>query len=110
MTAPTDRVQLLKQESTALGGQDSDAKDYPVPINPQQDAPELMGVFLQDGSNRDENCYITRSGNDMLFRDATVAAEKTLTQLLTGLDFTNYVFDVAGGFTYTGDMVPVTRA
>jgi hypothetical protein len=82
MTAPTDRVQLLKQESTAIGGQDADSRDYPVPINSQQDAPEVMGIFLQDASNRDETTYITRAGNNMLFRDVSNPVEKTLTDLL----------------------------
>lgn len=84
MTAPTDRVQLLKQETTALGGQDVDARDYPVPVNPQQDAPEVMGIFVQDGSNRDENVYIARSGNDMVLKDVTNTTELTLAQLREG--------------------------
>lgn len=82
MAAPTDRVQLLKQESTAIGGQDADARDYPVPLNSQQDAPEVMGIFLQDASNRDETTYIARAGNDMIFRDVTSGAEYTLAQLV----------------------------
>lgn len=27
-----------------------------------------------------------------------------------GLDFDNYIFDVAGAFVYTGDMDPLTRS
>jgi len=84
MAAPTDRVQLLKQESTALGGQDADSCDYPVPINSQQDAPEVMGVFFQDASNRDETTYIARAGNNMVFRDVATGAEVTLATLIGG--------------------------
>lgn len=84
MSAPIDRVQVLKQESTALGGQDSDAADFPVPINPQQDGIEAMGVFLQDAGNRDETCYVARNGNDMVFKDAANASERTLTDLMGG--------------------------
>ena len=86
MTAPTDRVQLLKQESAALGGTDpvSDAVPFVLPLNPQQDAPEVMGIYLQDAVNRDGLVYITRTGNNMIFRDVATGIESTLTQLLGG--------------------------
>ena len=82
MTAPTDRVQLLKRESTALGGQDSDEQAWPTPINPQQDGIEVLGVFFQDATHRDELVYIARVGDDMVFRDPSNPTEHTLTDLL----------------------------
>lgn len=99
MPAPTDRVQPLKQETTALGGQDADARDYPVPINPQQDAIEVMGVFLQDAANRDEAVYVTRVGNDVVLRDLNNTTELTLTQLRTGSASTQFrrMFLLMGG-------------
>lgn len=64
-----DRVQVLKQESAALGGDAADEVPYPDPIAPQEDAIEVAGVYLQDASNRDENVLIDRSGNAMRFQD-----------------------------------------
>jgi len=84
MAIGTDRVQVLKQESAALGGDAGEDVDYPSPINAQEDAIETCGVYLQDAGVRDENVYIERNGNDMRFRDVNNATPVTLTQLLTG--------------------------
>jgi len=84
MAIGPDRVQVIKQESAALGGNSSDDTDYPAPIKPQQDAIEAAGVYLQDAGARDENVWIERNGNDMRFRDVNNATPVTLTQLLTG--------------------------
>lgn len=56
MSIGEDRVQVTKTESTALGGKDSDADIYgaPIPLNPQEDAIESAGGYVQDSSNRDE--------------------------------------------------------
>jgi len=75
-----DRVQVVKWESSALGGTQNNTQ--PTPINPQEDALEAMGLYLQDGSNRDTNILIARSGNDMTFKDVTNATPKTLTNIL----------------------------
>lgn len=72
---------MLKQESTGLGGDSADSTDYPAPIDPQEDAIESAGVYLQDGSNRDENVYIERNGSDMRFRDLNNTTPITLTTL-----------------------------
>ena len=77
-----DRVQLLKQESGELGGDPFDTVPYPDPIEPQEDAIEVAGVYIQDPSNRDESTLISRSGNDMQFQDGSNPAPVTLTQLL----------------------------
>lgn len=85
MAAPADRVQLLKQESSAGGGDAADEEQgFPVGLNPNEDAPEVRGVFLQGTSGKDELVYVTRdpSTGDMLFADNVVSGEKTLTQLL----------------------------
>jgi hypothetical protein len=81
MTAPTDRIQLLKQESTALGGQDAEARDYPVPITPQDDAPEVAGVFFQDATNRDEQVYLVRASGRLAARDEAFAESAVVTEL-----------------------------
>lgn len=78
-----DRVQLLKQESAALGGDAADEVAWPDPIEPQEDAIEVAGVYLQDASNRDENILIDRSGNDMRFKDVTNPTPIPLDDFLT---------------------------
>ena len=47
-----DRAQLIKHKSEAVGGN--------CPVNPQEDMLEIAGLYLQDGSNRDETTYIIR--------------------------------------------------
>ena len=79
----TDRVQLLKQESAALGGSEGDADPFggPEPLDPQQDMPEVRGLYLQDESHRDERVRIFRRGKDLVFRDPR-AGRVTLADLL----------------------------
>lgn len=108
-----DRVQVYKDESTAGGGTAGDAEPFPTTLNPSQDALECAGLVINDWNSgtpvRDTNVTVERVGNDMTFKDVTNGT-KTLAQLLAPLDFTNYIFSNEGGFVYTGDMVPVTRA
>lgn len=85
MSKPPDRVQLIKQESAAGGGDNADVDDFYVdsPLDPKEDAPEVQGVFFQDISDpTDEDVYITRNGDDMIFSDKTVGIEVSLTDLL----------------------------
>jgi hypothetical protein len=79
-----DRVQVLKRETAALGGDAADEAPWDAPIEPQEDAVEAAGVYLQDVTNRDENVLIARSGNDMTFKDPSNPVAKTLTELLAG--------------------------
>lgn len=80
-----DRVQLLKQESTAGGGNAADGNvPYDQPIEPQEDAIEAAGVYLQDAVNRDEQVLVWRDGNDLKLKDVTNPAGFTLSALSTG--------------------------
>jgi len=79
-----DRVQVIKQESGALGGNPDDEVPWNEPIKPQEDAIEVAGVYLQDGENRDETTLLSRLGLDMLFKDGNNPTAKTLTELLAG--------------------------
>jgi len=82
LALPADRVQVTKQESTALGGDDTDAAEWgPTPIEPKEDAIEAAGVYFQDASNRDENVLAWRDGDDFRLKDVNNPAGKTLTQL-----------------------------
>jgi len=73
MALPTDRVQVLKVESTALGGDSADEQPWPSPIQAWEDALEARGVYFQDaGSDStgfDENVLAWRSGSDLYFKD-----------------------------------------
>lgn len=77
----TDRVQVVKRESAALGGSAADDLPFDAPIAPQQDAIECAGVYLQDAANRDQNVYVDRSGADLRLRDQNVTTPTTLSQL-----------------------------
>lgn len=81
-----DRVQLIKRESTSQGGQDNQDGPFgdPVPINPNEDAIEAAGIYLQDETYRDENVAVFRNGDDMSFMDVSNPTPKTLTELIAG--------------------------
>ena len=79
-----DRVQVLKRESAALGGDAADEQPWDAPIEPQEDAIEAAGVYVQDTSTRDESTLIDRSGDDLRFKDTNNPTPKTLTELVAG--------------------------
>ena len=80
-----ERVQLLKQESAALGGDGADEADYPAPLNPTEDAPEVRGLYIEtETSNRDGKALISRTGDDITIKDGNNPGGYTLTQLATG--------------------------
>jgi hypothetical protein len=91
MAIGVDRVQVTKVESTALGGDDNDINPFgaPTPIEPQEDAIETAGIFLQDESNRDENVGIYRNGNNLCLFDNDNASNQypghTLTDLMANV-------------------------
>jgi hypothetical protein len=74
-----DRVQPVKIESPGLGGTEEDV-EY-SPIEPQEDAIEAAGLYLQDASNRDETTLVYRDGDDLKFKDGNNPSVKTLTDL-----------------------------
>jgi len=92
MAIGPDRVQALKQESASLGGDGADDVPYTTPIEPQEDALESCGIFFQDASNRDENVYVARAGNDLIFRDSNNTTPVTLTSLVGGAPTVDYAF------------------
>jgi len=78
----TDRVQVLIYEEAAKGGDPlDDTMGIPTEISPQEDGLETAGVYFQDASNRDENVYIDRNGDDLRFRDVNNAIPVTLSTL-----------------------------
>lgn len=85
MTEPTERVQVLKQESTSHGGDAADSDPFygQEPINETEDMLSAAGLALQDtGLAADSTTKIWRDGADMKFKDGTNPSSKTLTELL----------------------------
>jgi hypothetical protein len=76
-----DRVQVIKRESSALGGDGADDVDYFEPISAQEDAIECAGIYLQDGSNRDETVWIERDGTNLRFVDGANPGGFSLSRL-----------------------------
>ena len=77
-----ERVQLIKQESAALGGDAADETDYPSPLNSAEDAPEVRRLYLQDGVSRDEETWVSREGDDLTLRDKNNPNEVSLARAL----------------------------
>lgn len=84
MAIGPDRVQVIKRESAALGGNSADDTDYLEPIEPQEDAIECAGVYYQDALNRDEAVFTERDGNNLRFVDVANPSGFSLSQLATG--------------------------
>lgn len=79
-----DRVQVVKTESAANGGDGADEVEFYTPIEPQEDAIEAAGLYLQDLSNRDQTTLISRTGNDLKFKDGNNPTAVSLTDLIAG--------------------------
>jgi hypothetical protein len=83
-------VQVNKQESTALGGDDADSDpSLNVPIDPFEDVVEAAGFEVQEPDGRetvgrDHLVRITRLDGELLLRDALNTAFVTLSELLAG--------------------------
>ena len=93
-----DRVQLIKRESEALGGSADDECPYDCPISPQEDAIEAAGLYLQDGSNRDETVLLDRSGNAARLSAPLRLSSYTVADLPAGSAGDNvFCTDEAGG-------------
>lgn len=87
MAAPTDRVQVLKQESTSGGGDASDQSTFYAwdAIVETEDGISAAGLFVQTvGGSADENAVIWRDTNDLKFADPNNPSGFTLTQLGAG--------------------------
>ena len=107
MALPPDRVQVIKQESTALGGDDADAVEWgSTPIEPQEDAIEAAGLYLQDASNRDEAALIWREGDVIRAKDTTYGTVDLLAASTGGSRVGKQIFKVDGGLVYDSEGSP----
>jgi hypothetical protein len=85
-----DRVQPLKLEDTATGGDEVDA--YPTAIDKNEDFIDCRGLVLQKATGDDENVTIDRDTADNLrFKDA-VTGTKTLADLAAAAGLSMYDF------------------
>ena len=78
------RVQVIKRESAALGGDPDDDKPWSEPIEPQEDALECAGIYVQDATHRDETTLMDRLGSDLRFKDSNNPTPRTLSELVAG--------------------------
>ena len=97
MAIGPDRVQALKYENAAKGGDAADdTLGIPMEISPQEDVLETAGVYLQDALNRDENVYIDRDGDDLRFRDVNNPTPVPLSDVLKDKITATYLVGSAG--------------
>jgi len=83
MTIGPDRVQVLKQESAALGGNAADDVPYTVAIKPLEDAIESAGGYVQAPTEtRDETVGWDRDQGRYRLFDQEVATPISLFELV----------------------------
>jgi hypothetical protein len=104
-----DRVQPLKLEDTATGGDEIDA--YPTAVDKNEDFIDCRGIALQSDTSNDEQAILSRDGSgNMTFTDVVTGAVFTLSMLISGgFDVNNVIFDNAGGLVYDNTELVVTR-
>lgn len=64
MGIPSDRVQIIKRESSSGGGDAADEQPWPEPIDAPEDGIECAGVFGREtgDAGSEEGCVIWREG------------------------------------------------
>lgn len=75
-----DRVQPLKIEAPESGGVETDL--FPTSTDRNEDFLDCRGVALQNDESDDDTVQMTRSGNDLLFKDGPNPTPTTLSDLL----------------------------
>jgi len=96
MAAPTERVQVIKQESAGGGGDSADEREYSAPIDEVEDAVSAAGIFLQPvGGAADEDVLLWRESSRVYVKDSqdpsgapllSEVAHRALRQLIHFLD------------------------
>lgn len=76
-----DKVQPLKTESVAAGGDTTD--EFPTAMDPQKDHVETAGIVFDDATHRDESTRVWRDGDNLQFKDTANTSGATLTTILT---------------------------
>ena len=88
MPKPSDRVNPLKLESAAEGGDAADDNlGLPAKLNPEEDAVAVAGLFYGESGNDGQDKLVTsyREGDEMFFEDTNNAGagRKSLSDLAT---------------------------
>lgn len=80
------------------------AEGYEEDFDPNTDAADVRGVYIQDDSGVDTDVLLSRdnSGN-MTFADQNQATITLSTLAAGGLDINAYLLGVDGSFVYIGD-------
>ncbi len=104
MAAPTDKVRPLVQESTLTGGNPAQEEEYPIPLDPNQDAPEAQGMFYQPPSpstTKDKTTYHTRdSSNNLISKDQKISEEVRLVDEVFTRKSQDRTITIPAGFTW----------
>ena len=90
------RIQLMKQSWAALGGEAGEEHEYAEPINPQTEAIESGGIYLQDATHRDASVLMARgpSGEFWFSNPGTIIARNAANSgniQILGLDGTDNI-------------------
>ena len=75
-----DRVQPLKIEDTASGGDELDS--FPTGLNRNEDYVECRGSVYQNNTSNDESVRVDRDVHDNLVFEDPIAGSHTLSSLL----------------------------
>jgi hypothetical protein len=76
-----DKVQPLKTESIAAGGDSTD--EFPTAMDPQKDHVETAGIVFDDATHKDESTRVWRDGDNLQFKDTANSSGASLTTILT---------------------------
>jgi len=77
-----DKVQAIKWESPAGGG--TEDSPYPSEIDPNKDALDARGIYLQKDSGSDTKVYLTRDDKKLVAVDDFVPTSRALYQFPYG--------------------------
>jgi hypothetical protein len=80
-----DRVRPIKQESAATGGDPADDVEFlQAPVQSNEDAIDVRGVYLQNDTSNNTAALITRDSSDNITLTDPNAGTYTLSQLAAG--------------------------
>lgn len=73
-----DRIQVIKWERPGGGGTEN--PDFPTEIEPNEDALDARGLFIQNDVTADEKVYMTREEDRLVAKDELVPLARSLYQ------------------------------
>ena len=92
-----DRVQVIKQESAALGGNAADELPFDAPLDPEEDGLEARRYYVQFPGSRVETAYVDRDASGNILLVDAISGSQTLAALLGGgFDVNTIITDLSG--------------